>query len=102
MPLKSQTETVRGIFTIREYVYDSGLTEISFMTAEVMAGTGSILRGMIERQAPGCKFVGYTSRRNRVAIGRKKEDVIAATMAEIERDMRADGSHRFYEEKANG
>lgn len=97
MPLKKQTETTIGIFTVREYVYDSGLIEISFMTAEVMQGAGPIMRGMISRQDSHCKFVGYTSRRNRVAIGRKKDDVIKATIAEIERDGRADGWMRFYE-----
>ncbi len=97
MPIKRQSETTSGIFTIKECLYESGLIEISFYTAEVLDGAGPILRGMISRQDSKCKFVGYTSTRNRVAIGRKKDDVILATIVEIERDMRRDGSMRFYE-----
>ena len=98
MSVKKQSETTRGIFTIRELVYDSKLVEISFYTGELLPGAGPVLRGVISRQAvKGAKFVGYTSSRSRVAIGRKKDDVIAATIAEIESDMRRDGSMKFYQ-----
>lgn len=96
--LKKTTEHSRGIFTIKEHLYASKLIEISFYVAPCLPGAGPILRGVISRQGPGCKFVGYTSSRNRVAIGRKKEQVILATITEIERDMRQDGSMRFYEQ----
>jgi hypothetical protein len=97
MPITRQSERNEGIFTIREYRYDSGLVEISFYVPEVLSGAGPILRGVISRQpVKGGKFVGYTSTRNRVAIGRKKQTVIDATMNEILSDMRRDGSIRFY------
>lgn len=101
MTKKSDTSYQRGIFTVREWNGISGFVEISITTAELLPGAGPILRGMICRQ-PGhnCKFVGYTSRRNRVAIGRRKETVIEATIAEIEIDMRQDGSMKFYTKTA--
>lgn len=100
MPVKKQSEATRGVFTIREVVYDSKLVEISFYTGELLPGAGPVLRGMMSRQPiKGAKFVGYTSSRNRVAIGRKKDAVISATLIEIESDMRRDGSMKFYENR---
>ncbi|MGY3582456.1 hypothetical protein ACVIGB_000620 [Bradyrhizobium sp. USDA 4341] len=94
--LKKTTEHTRGIFTIKECRYDSKLIEISFYVPPCLPGAGPVLRGVVSRQGPGCKYVAYTNLRNRVAIGLKKETVIATTIAEIERDMHQDGSLRFY------
>jgi hypothetical protein len=93
---KRTTEQTRGIFTLKECHYDSKLTEISVYVPPCLPGAGPVLRGVISRQGPGCKYVAYTNLRNRVAMGLKKEIVIAATIAEIERDMHQDGSIRFY------
>jgi hypothetical protein len=93
MPITRQSESEIDGFTMKEYRYDSGLVEISFYSPEIIRGAGQILRGMISKQ-PGraSKWVGYTSRRNRVAVGLKKQAVIEQTANEIKIDMARDGS----------
>jgi len=100
MPVVSQSETLIDGFTIKEYRYDSGLVEISFYTPEIIAGAGPILRGMISTQGKGCKWVGYTSSRNRVAVCRMKHKAIEQTLHEIKIDMTRDGSMRYFAEGA--
>lgn len=74
MALRKTIESVRGIFTLKEYIYDSGLVEIGLFIAEVIEGAGPVLRGVISKQAAGDNWVGCTSRRSGVSIGRRKGD----------------------------
>jgi hypothetical protein len=95
MPVTAYSESHIGGFTLKEYRYDSGLVEISLYSPEVIQGAGPILRGMISTQGKGCKWVGYTSSRNRVAVCRMKHKAIEITIHEIKVDMLRDGSSKL-------